>query len=102
MPELAEVRERDLWRCVRCGSGTGLHVHHRRMRSQGGRDTFSNMVTVCVACHAWVHQNVAAAQLAGLLVPHGGEPAAIPLWHHAWPAGPILLRDDSTVGLVIP
>lgn len=71
------------------------------MRSQGGADTFANLVTLCAACHRWVHLHPLKARELGLLVTHGTEPATVAIRHHAWPAGPILLRDDSTVELVL-
>lgn len=71
------------------------------MRSQGGLDVFSNLITLCAGCHRWVHLHPREAREAGLLIPHGTEPASVPVRHHAWPAGPILLRDDSTIELVI-
>lgn len=38
---------------VRC-SGP-LHVHHRRLRAQGGPDTVDNLITLCQAHHERAH-----------------------------------------------
>lgn len=69
------------------------------MRSQGGKDTFSNLVTLCAGCHMWVHANPAAARAGGWLLGRGSEPAMVPVDHFRWPGGPILLSDDGTVSL---
>lgn len=99
-PTREQVRERDLWGCARCGVSRDLHVHHRRMRSQGGGDTFSNLVTLCVRCHGWVHGNPAKASQEGWLLQASQPSCETAVAHHAWPAGPIWLRDDGTVSLL--
>jgi hypothetical protein len=96
---LQEIRERDLWRCARCGRADSLHVHHRRKRSQGGSDSFANLVTLCSACHDWVHANQVPARQQGWLCSKGTDPAKVPVDHHAWPAAPVLLNADGTVTL---
>jgi len=98
----AQVRERDLGRCAKCGCGQGLHAHHRIRRSQGGPATYSNMITLCVTCHGWVHANPAQAAAGGWLISLGTDPCLVAVRHHAWPAGPIWLRDDGTVSLLMP
>ena len=52
------VRERDGQQCTQCGWPTGvtrkvrqLHVHHKKLRSQGGNHALSNLVTLCDICH---------------------------------------------------
>ena len=97
MTTLAEVRERDLFRCARCGSAGSLHVHHRRRRSQGGPDTFANLVTLCADCHSWVHGEPALARAEGWLCSKGTDPAQVPVDHFAWPADPVLLNADGTI-----
>jgi len=50
------VRKRDGYKCCICrGEGVLLHVHHVRPRSEGGSDDPSNLVSVCVTCHAKAH-----------------------------------------------
>jgi hypothetical protein len=46
-----EVLRRDGWRCQSCGARTNLQVHHIQKRSQGGRDTNENLITLCAKCH---------------------------------------------------
>jgi len=96
---LADVRERDLWMCARCGSHDWLQVHHRRKRSQGGKDTFSNLITLCSKCHDFVHARQPQGRAEGWLLSRGMESAEVPVDHAAWPAGPVLLADDGTVSL---
>lgn len=35
--------------------GRAVHMHHRRMRSQGGRHTLSNLIHTCAYCHFVCH-----------------------------------------------
>jgi hypothetical protein len=75
------VHERDGGRCVRCGDGLveGFECHHRRLRSQGGRDELSNLIALCSDCHGWAHGHPAEAQLAGWIVVSGTGPLAMPV-----------------------
>ena len=50
------VLARDGNRCRCCGRRTGLHVHHLVFRSKGGRTKIWNLITMCVLCHALVHE----------------------------------------------
>lgn len=45
-----------------------VHLHHRRLRSQGGKHGADNLSHVCNACHGWIHMNPADAYALGLLV----------------------------------
>ncbi len=51
------ILERDGWRCSNplCRARSRLHVHHIVFRSHGGSDDPSNLITLCLACHALVH-----------------------------------------------
>lgn len=53
------VLVRDQYQCRNCGKGgiNQLHVHHVVYRSQGGKDTEDNLVTLCQNCHVRVHHN---------------------------------------------
>ena len=33
----------------------GGHLHHKLMRSQGGKHTVDNLIDVCLACHGHIH-----------------------------------------------
>ena len=46
------VFERDLYRCVTCGTHIGLTIDHRRPVSLGGGDDIGNLQTMCMPCNA--------------------------------------------------
>jgi hypothetical protein len=96
---LAEIRERDMFRCARCGSAGPLHIHHRRRRSQGGGESWGNLVTLCAACHDWVHAHPSAARGDGWLLARGTVAEQVPVPHYGWPASEVLLCGDGTVQL---
>jgi len=50
-----KVLERDAWRCQRCGSISGLEVHHMQRRSRQGEDSEENLVSLCPECHRAIH-----------------------------------------------
>lgn len=56
---IQRIGERDGWRCVRCGASNNLESvpHHIIFKSQGGRGTEDNGVTVCRPCHDLAHSN---------------------------------------------
>lgn len=66
-----EILERDLHRCVACGSYTrALEVHHIEKASQGGTDFDRDLlVTLCTACHAKTDESFASGRL--LVIPLG-------------------------------
>jgi cytochrome c553 len=41
--------------CVACGSKEDLQHHHLVMRSEGGSDDKTNLITLCTACHHKAH-----------------------------------------------
>ena len=55
-----QVLERDGWRCQACGARLNLEVHHKQHRSQSGDDSELNLISLCAACHARVHRELAA------------------------------------------
>jgi len=50
-----QVLSRDGWRCQSCGAMSNLEVHHKQFRSQFGRDSEENLITLCARCHAQIH-----------------------------------------------
>lgn len=46
------VFERDMYRCVTCGTHLDLTVDHRRPVSLGGGDDIGNLQTMCMPCNA--------------------------------------------------
>ena len=67
------VAARDPW-CVRSGSPSGLHIHHRRLKQAGGdprshTDCPCNLVRLTTEQHLWVHAHRAEAEAEGLILP---------------------------------
>lgn len=56
---------------------TGNHIHHRRMRSSGGKDERVNLVLLCLPCHSMIHLNPEKAYDTGWLVKSWQNPAEI-------------------------
>jgi ATP-dependent DNA helicase RecQ len=52
-----DVLRRDGWRCQSCGAMSNLEVHHQQFRSHFGDDAEANLITLCAACHARVHEH---------------------------------------------
>jgi predicted restriction endonuclease len=73
----AAVLARDGHRCQAHAYGFDLvtvcagrvHLHHRRLRSQGGTDSVSNLVCICELHHTRAHSQIRAeAEVAGIIV----------------------------------
>lgn len=65
-----EVRRRSGGRCeaVHPGcTGTARHMHHVRMRSQGGEDVASNLLDLCFNGHHYIHHHTGWAYQNGYL-----------------------------------
>jgi 5-methylcytosine-specific restriction endonuclease McrA len=43
-------------------------LHHRKMRSQGGSHSATNLLAVCKVHHIWIHENPAMSYERGWLV----------------------------------
>ena len=43
-----------------CGTMSNLEVHHKEFRSHSGGDSEENLITLCSACHANVHEGIVA------------------------------------------
>jgi hypothetical protein len=89
------IEDRDDDRCAMCGRpqfGDG-QVHHRQLRSQGGKHVVENGVLLCLWCHGWCHSNVRAAIESGYIVASWASPLDQPL--RSW-RGLIRLLPDGT------
>lgn len=80
------VMDRDNGCCVRCGKPVAnlpSSVHHRKRRSQGGRNDAANLILLCgtgtLLCHGYVHAHIAESQDAGWLVHGADDPANVPM-----------------------
>lgn len=81
-----------------CGS-RAEHMHHRQLKSGGGKDTPANCLHICHLCHDHVHKNPAEAMENGWIVSKFvDDPASVPVsrWGHM-----TLLDDDGTVTLAM-
>lgn len=72
------IKRRSKGICERCWDAPAGQFHHRRMRSQGGKDTELNLVHLCAICHHWIHHNVQDAYDSGWLVKRWQDPDEIP------------------------
>lgn len=41
--------------CMCCGLDVNVSVHHIRFRSQGGDDSYGNLISLCLLCHRKAH-----------------------------------------------
>lgn len=99
MANLGQMRElvytRSKGYCEKCGNSLpeSWALHHRKLKSRGGKDEVSNFVALHHACHNLgtdsVHSNPAMAERLGLMVGSWQEPTECPLF----------LPDGSTVTL---
>jgi 5-methylcytosine-specific restriction endonuclease McrA len=63
-----------------CGCGQRAeHMHHRKLRSQGGRHEPVNLLHLTFACHEAAHRERARAEALGLIVPSWADPADVPV-----------------------
>lgn len=69
--------------CLRPMALASMHLHHRKLRSQGGTWDPENIIGVLSACHnihpRSIHQNPQASYDAGLLVRREDDPAQTPV-----------------------
>ena len=96
--DLASIRDA-VWNrcrgyCEKCGKGLpydGWALHHRKLRSQGGKDEISNFLALHHKCHNLgtnsVHLNPTEAIEKGYIVPSWAEPLE----------SLVMLRDGSSV-----
>lgn len=100
--DLSELREivksRSGHLCEKCGQRLKetWALHHRKLKSRGGKDICSNFVALHHECHNMgtdsVHLNPEKAEQSGLMVPSWREPSDVPL---TLPSGDIVLLNDD-------
>lgn len=74
----SSVREKVLERANRTCEwclvpGGKLIIHHKLLRSQGGRDRVEDCAALHQSCHETVHANPIAARLAGMIIGTGSN-----------------------------
>lgn len=68
--------------CDMCGLGLSKgdwECHHRKLRSQGGPDTMSNLIALDQRCHTRAHGNPDWAKENGFIVPPWRDPENWPV-----------------------
>ncbi len=60
-------------------TGTAVHRHHRKMRSQGGTDEEANKMNVCPNCHLAIHASPEKSYNLGQLVKSWQDPNEVAL-----------------------
>lgn len=94
------VTERSQGCCEVCGlPGESMALHHRKLKSRGGKDCASNLIAVHHQCHNLgtrsIHLNPAVAEQNGWMVGSWQEPHEVPMKR---PDGSVvLLQKDGSV-----
>jgi hypothetical protein len=83
--------------CEKCGRpGTDMALHHRKLKSRGGKDSPANLMVVHHECHNLgtdsIHSNPKIAEVKGWMVPSWADPADYPI---TLPDGSIVRFDDN-------
>lgn len=73
------VKARSEGSCEVCGCGGADHMHHRKLRSQGGQHTVENLLHVHWGCHADIHRDPRRSYALGHMVRGGLDPADVPV-----------------------
>lgn len=84
--------------CEVCGIRPATNMHHRKNRSQGGRDTAANLLAVCgtgtTGCHGYITEHPAEAYDKGWSVRRAFDPADVPVYRVGeW----VVLTESGTV-----
>lgn len=80
-----KVLERCSGYCELCGNSLyeDFALHHRKLRSRGGKDSIENLIALHHECHNFgthsVHLNIKKSTDSGHLVPRHAEPNEYPL-----------------------
>lgn len=92
MKDLQRLRElvysRSQGYCEKCGLGLpeSWALHHRKLKSRGGKDTVENLIALHHECHNLgtnsVHLNIKIAEENGWIVKGHADPAEVPITLH--------------------
>lgn len=95
-----KLKARSLGICELCGAAPATNFHHRKNRSQLGKDNLANAMHLCgsgtTGCHGMVTEHPADAYAYGWSVRSGFDPAEVPVKR----MGRWVLLDDH--GCVLP
>ena len=73
-------------------NGRAEHMHHRKLRSQGGEHTVENLVHICSTCHDYVHRHPAISHTMGWIVRSSYDPRHSPFLRRG---GAVFLFEDG-------
>lgn len=73
-------------------TGRAEHMHHRKLRSQGGEHTVENLVNICERCHTYTHMHPAEANTNGWIVRSSYDPRHVPFQRRG---GNVFLHDNG-------
>ena len=95
------VEQRAQGYCEACGKPeqTTMALHHRKLKSRGGKDSVSNLMRVHHSCHNMstgsIHANPQWAEDKGYMVASWQEPHEVPM--HTAEGAIVLLQNDGTI-----
>jgi len=90
--------------CEKCGGvlSEAYNLHHRKLKSRGGKDAVSNLIVVHNTCHIRhkdsIHDNPVEAERMGFMCPSWRDPAEHPLIRSD--GSIVLLLDDGSYKLL--
>jgi len=83
----------ETWIAGTCNT-RAVQIHHRKLRSQGGRHTVVGCIHICHRCHDYIHSHPRESYANGWLVSAYADPAVSPVLRRGLRT---LLRDDGRV-----
>jgi len=94
-----KVLERAKGFCEACGlPGDNFALHHRKLKSRGGKDEVANLIAIHHKCHNLgtdsIHLNPEKATVKGFMVPSWAKPSEYPLHLHGVEV--VLLDNEGT------
>lgn len=98
---VALVEQRAQGYCEACGKPeqVTMALHHRKLKSRGGKDSVSNLMRVHHSCHNMstgsIHANPQWAEDKGYMVASWQEPHEVPM--HTAEGAIVLLQNDGTI-----
>jgi 5-methylcytosine-specific restriction endonuclease McrA len=98
---VALVEQRAGGYCEVCGlpAQEGMALHHRKLKSRGGKDTVANLIRVHHGCHNLntdsVHSNPNWAEHKGYMVASWQDPEEAPM--HMPDGSIVLLKNDGSL-----
>ena len=100
--DLVKARAGDYCEYCDCPVEETMALHHRKLKSRGGKDTVSNLVLVHHGCHNMktdsIHLKPGVAEKLGYMVGSWQEPEEVPLIRAD--GSVVLLLNDGTIKIL--